>query len=77
MVRGTDREKRIQSTARLFYPALLEPSLPASAAALVYPRVQAALGKAGNWACGFGLMAVGFAILQGDKPWCGKRIACP
>lgn len=39
--------------------------LAGGAAALVYPRVQTALGNAGNWACGFGLMAVGFAILIG------------
>lgn len=37
--------------------------LAGGAAALFYPRIQAAVGNGGNWACGFGLMAVGFALL--------------
>jgi len=32
-------------------------------AALGYPRIRGSLGDAGNWACGFGLMAIGFAAL--------------
>lgn len=37
--------------------------LAGGAAALCYPRIQGAFGNAGNWACGFGLMAAGFATL--------------
>jgi MFS family permease len=37
--------------------------LAGGGAALYYPRLREAIGYAGNWACGFGLMAMGFATL--------------
>ncbi|RMC34724.1 MFS transporter [Paracoccus alkanivorans] len=36
--------------------------LAGGVAALGYPRIRAAIGDGGNWACGFGLMAAGFAL---------------
>ncbi|EJN02563.1 MFS transporter [Phyllobacterium sp. YR531] len=37
--------------------------LAGAGAAFYYPRIRDAVGYAGNWACGFGLMASGFASL--------------
>jgi MFS family permease len=43
--------------------ALAALMLAGGAAALFYPRVRERVGNAGNWACAFGLMAAGFAML--------------
>lgn len=37
--------------------------LAGAGAAFYYPRIRETIGYAGNWACGFGLMATGFATL--------------
>lgn len=43
--------------------ALATLMLAGGVTALFYPRLRGRLGNGGNWACGFGLMAAGFALL--------------
>jgi MFS family permease len=50
--------------------------LAGGGAALCYPRLRAAIGHAGNWACGFGLMATGFATLVTIKAGMAVFFGC-
>lgn len=50
--------------------------LAGGAAALYYPRLREAIGYAGNWACGFGLMAMGFATLVTVKAGVAVFFGC-
>lgn len=44
--------------------------------ALFYPRIRARIGNGGNWACGFGLMAAGFALLVLAPAQAGIFLGC-
>ncbi|MBB3236684.1 MFS transporter [Phyllobacterium endophyticum] len=50
--------------------------LAGGSAALYYSHLRAAIGHAGNWACGFGLMALGFAALVTTKTGMAVFFGC-
>ncbi|RCW87910.1 MFS transporter [Phyllobacterium bourgognense] len=50
--------------------------LAGGCAALCYPHLREAIGHAGNWACGFGLMATGFATLVTIEAGTAVFIGC-
>lgn len=44
--------------------------------ALFYPRIREHIGHDGNWTCGFGLMAAGFAVLVMSKTETAVFVGC-
>ena len=44
--------------------------------ALFYPQIRARIDNGGNWACGFGLMALGFAVLVAASAQAAIFLGC-